>query len=107
MVGLYGVAALLLFGAVLIWVAATQRLEERLRRIVTWLVAIAGVGLFVRGAALEVILAVDLAGVRRQVGELESHWSLILWNPCFILGGILFIAAAALPLRGNRLWVSG
>lgn len=100
--GLYGVAAALLFGAVVICVAATRRLSARRRRIVTWLVTITGVGLLVRGVALQVILAADVGGVRGQLGQREANWSLILWNPWFMLGGMLFIAAAALSYGGTR-----
>jgi hypothetical protein len=33
-----------------------------------------------------------LASARPSV--LETHWSLILWNPWFVIGGILLIVAA-------------
>ena len=101
--GLYGVAAALLLGAVTVWVAATRLLSARWRRNVAWLVAVTGVGLLVRGVALQVMLAGDVGGVREQVGQLQAHWSLILWDPWFMLGGVLFLAAATLSLAGTRL----
>ncbi len=64
--------------------------------------AITGVGLLVRGVAPQVILAANVAAFVDQVGQLEEHWSLILWNPWFIFGGVLSIAAAALSLSDMR-----
>lgn len=58
------------------------------------LLAVVGVGLVLRGLALEVLLATNAAGLRANVGLLETHWSLILWNPWFVVGGALFIATA-------------
>jgi hypothetical protein len=46
-----------------------------------------------------VILAANLGGVRAQVGTLESHWSQVLWNPWFTLGGLLFLASAVPMFR--------
>lgn len=100
--GLYGVAAALLFGAVVICVAATRRLSARWCRVVAWLLLITGGGLLLRGVALQVILAGDVGGVREQVGRREACWSLILWNPWFIAGGVVFVAAAVRSVGGIR-----
>jgi len=63
------------------------------------LLAVVGVVLLLRGLALEVLLATNTAGLRANVGPLETHWGLILWNPWFALGGVLFIATA---IRASR-----
>jgi len=49
----------------------------------------------------EVLLATNTAGLRADVGPLETRWSLILWNPWFALGGALFIATAIQASRSG------
>jgi hypothetical protein len=56
----------------------------------------------VRGIALEVLLVTDIAGIRAAVGPLETRWSLILWNPWFVLGAALFIGTATQLLHRAR-----
>ena len=92
--GLYGVAVALLLAAAVIGVATIDGPHRRRRRAAVVLVGVVGAGLLLRGVALELLLATNAAGLRRQVGPLEAHWSQILWNPWFALGGILFIATA-------------
>jgi Protein of unknown function (DUF3995) len=91
--GLWGVAGLLLAGAAVIFLAATVQLSRPLRRISAWVIGVTGAVLALRGAGAEVILIAN-AGVRSALGPLETRWSLILWNPWFVLGGIVLIGAA-------------
>jgi Protein of unknown function (DUF3995) len=91
--GLYGVALMLVLAATFLGVANRVRLG-RYRGVVVGLVGLVGVVLLLRGVVLEVLLAADVAGLRTQVGPLEAHWSQMLWNPWFAVGGALFIAAA-------------
>jgi len=97
--GLYGTALLLVIGILTIAVTQSPRAARRLRRAATVLLAVVGVVLLLRGLALEVLLATNTAGLRAKVGPLETHWGLILWNPWFALGGVLFIATA---IRASR-----
>lgn len=96
--GLYGTALLLVVGILIIAVTQRPRVARRRRRAASVLLAVVGVGLVLRGLALEVLLATNAAGLRANVGRLETHWSLILWNPWFAVG-VLFIATA---LRASR-----
>ncbi|MDQ2876786.1 MAG: hypothetical protein M3Y33_19085, partial [Actinomycetota bacterium] len=63
-VGLFGVAALLLLGIAVIAIASSARLPGRPGRAARVLVAVAGTGLLIRGVALEVLLAADAGGLR-------------------------------------------
>lgn len=97
--GLYGVSLLLLVAVAVIGAASTAESPRR-RGAALVLVGVVGVILLLRGLVLEVVLAVNVAGVRAQVGPLEARWSLFLWDPWFALGGALFLATA-LQLRAG------
>jgi hypothetical protein len=73
--------------------------DSRVVRIGAWTVALVGSGLLVRGIAVEVLLAADIGGIHAAVGPLQTRWSLILWNPWFVLGGALLVATATRVLR--------
>ncbi|MDQ6848818.1 MAG: DUF3995 domain-containing protein [Actinomycetota bacterium] len=92
--GLYGVALLLLIGIVIIASTRMPRAPGGRRRAAALLPVIVGAGLAIRGIAIEVLLATDTAGLRSNLGPLETHWSLVLWDPWFAFGGMLFIATA-------------
>ena len=98
--GLWGVALLLLIGAGLgvslarPWTSGTVR---RVLRGCGWMV---GAGLLARGIVLQVALLTDTAGVASTVGNTQTAWSLGVWNPWFIIGGIVFVFAAYC-LRGT------
>jgi hypothetical protein len=96
--GLFGVAMCLVVGIGVIAVTQSSRMAERWRHAATVLVAVVGVGLAIRGVSLEVLLAMNVGGLRASVGPLETYWSLVLWNPWFALGGALFIVTA---IRGS------
>jgi Protein of unknown function (DUF3995) len=100
--GLWGVAGSLLLTAVGIVAVGTRRQDSRVARVGAWTVALAGSGLLVRGIAVEVLLAADIGGIRAAVGPLQTRWSLILWNPWFVLGGALLLATATQILRRAR-----
>lgn len=94
MAGLWGAALLLLLGAALSAALARGRPRGRLQRVAViagWLV---GTVLLARGVVLQLVLVTDAGGVASSVGPSEVHWSLILWNPWFMLGGILFLLTA-------------
>jgi Protein of unknown function (DUF3995) len=100
--GLWGVAGALLLAAVGIIVAGTRRRDSRRARAVAWAIGVIGAALLVRGIAVEVLLATDAAGIQDAVGPLETRWSLILWNPWFVLGGALFLATTTQIVRRAR-----
>jgi hypothetical protein len=97
--GLFGVAVLLLAGIGVIAAASGIRLAGRPRRVAVALLAVAGLLLLIRGAGLEILLATNSGGLRTSVGPLESRWSLALWNPWFALGGVLLIGTAVQARR--------
>jgi hypothetical protein len=96
--GLFGVAMFLVVGIGVIAATQSSRIAERWRHAATVLVAVVGVGLAIRGVALEVLLAMNVGGLQASVGPLETYWGLVLWNPWFALGGALFIVTA---IRGS------
>lgn len=100
--GLWGVAGSLLLAAGGIIAVGTRQPDSRVARIGAWTIGVVGAGLLVRGIALEVLLATDTAGIRAAVGPLETRWSLILWNPWFVLGGALFLATTTHILHRAR-----
>jgi len=92
--GLVGVAMCLVVGVGVIAVTQSSRIAERWRHAATVLLAVVGVGLAIRGVSLEVLLAMNVGGLRASVGPLETYWGLVLWNPWFVLGGALLIVTA-------------
>lgn len=89
--GLYGVAILLIAAIALLSVAAGWGGSQKWSRRAGAVVGLAGVLLFLRGVVLEVLLGLDVGGLRATVGTLQTRWSLALWNPWFALGGALFL----------------
>ncbi|WP_165914842.1 DUF3995 domain-containing protein [Nocardia alba] len=100
--GLWGVAVALLAGAVFVGVAAVGSVPRRYRRVMAWMIGLAGLVLLARGVLVEIALAVDVGGIRGEVGPHQTWWSLVLWNPWFMFGGVLFIGAG---LRIARVWL--
>lgn len=89
--GLWGVAALLLGGAVLGGVLVRARTRGMPRRLAIIAGGVIGTTLLVRGVGVELVLLLDLGGIASSVGPAQTHWSLLLWNPWFMLGGIAFV----------------
>lgn len=93
--GLCGVAALLVGGIGVLWVADGRTGSRGWTRRAVVCVGLVGVVLTLRGVVLEVLLWLDAGGLRTEVGALETRWSLVLWDPWFVLGGVLFLWTAA------------
>ncbi|MFF7411366.1 DUF3995 domain-containing protein [Streptomyces lydicus] len=97
--GLWGVGALCLLGALLAWLLARPRLRgvpALLARGLGWGVSAL---LLVRGIGIEVLLLTDATDLNTSVGVGQRAWTLALWNPWFIAGGLAFGLAT---LRSRR-----
>jgi hypothetical protein len=97
--GLWGVAVVLLAGAALGLALARPQTSGRATRLGALLGCLAGALLLLRGVAVEVVLLTDAGNVAGTVGEAQTRMSLLLWNPWFVLGGLLFVAAG---MQGRR-----
>ena len=86
--GLWGVALLLSLGAMFSLCLIQWRPRPPLRGIMLVLGYLGGAALLLRGVLMEIVLASGAGGIAASVGPLETHWSLILWNPWFAVGGI-------------------
>jgi Protein of unknown function (DUF3995) len=93
LLGLWGTALLLVAGAVLCAAMARWQPHGWRRRAVTAAGWLAGALLLARGLLLEIILPTGAGGIASSVGPAEAHWSLVLWNPWFIAGGVLVLLA--------------
>ncbi|MEU6080764.1 DUF3995 domain-containing protein [Streptomyces sp. NPDC047108] len=99
--GLWGVGTLCVLGGALGLVLALGRPRSPLVR-----AAVGGLGwavaavLSVRGVLVEVLLLTDLTGLDADIGPGQRFWTLALWNPWFVAGGITF-ALAALAFRAS------
>ncbi|BAJ31744.1 MULTISPECIES: DUF3995 domain-containing protein [Kitasatospora] len=92
--GLWGVAAACLAGAGLGVLLARAGAASRWRRAVEWAGRWVGVLLLARGALVEVLLLTDATGLDGAVSRAQRAWTLELWNPWFLAGGVLFWLAA-------------
>jgi hypothetical protein len=93
LLGLWGVALVLLLGAGYCFGLERWRLRGLPRRAVVVLGVLGGALLLIRGVLLEVVLGTGAGGVAAAVGPVQAHWSLVLWNPWFALGGVLVLLA--------------
>jgi hypothetical protein len=101
--GLWGVAIILLAAALLALWATRYPLSPTWLRVARVAAALVAIALLLRGVYVELALATDLGGVRQTVGPLETHWSLTLWNPWFILGAFCFFAlSVAIKAKANH-----
>ena len=91
--GLWGVAVVLLVGAAFGIGLTRWRFRGTLRRLVVVVGLLGGGLLVVRGLLLEVVLATGAGGVSNAVGPEQTYWSLLLWNPWFVLGGAMVLLA--------------
>ncbi|MCE7010899.1 DUF3995 domain-containing protein [Kibdelosporangium philippinense] len=91
--GLWGVGVLCLFGALI--ALGLARVSHRLLTILGWGIAVL---LLVRGIGVEVLI---LLGEAPGVSAEQKFWTLALWNPWFILGGVLFALAARRSVKGG------
>ena len=97
--GLWGVAVLLVVGAVIGVALAQRRTGGRAARFLVVLSCLGGACLLIRGLAVHIVLLTDAGGVASNVGEQQTRVSLLLWNPWFVLGGLL---VAATGIQGWR-----
>ncbi|MFC8718803.1 DUF3995 domain-containing protein [Kitasatospora sp. NPDC057198] len=99
--GLWGVGSALVVGAVLGRALARTGPTVRRGRILEWLGWATGLLLLARGVAVELLLLTDATGLEGAVSQGQRFWTLALWNPWFIAGGLSF-ALAALAYRFER-----
>ncbi|MGG2464158.1 DUF3995 domain-containing protein [Streptomyces sp. RGM 3693] len=102
-VGLWGVGTLCLAGGVLGWLLTGPRWPGVAGRAVKALGWCACTVLLVRGLAIEALLLTDAAGQRMNVSPDQRFWTLVLWNPWFLVGGLAFGLAARKFGRAERL----
>lgn len=81
---------------------AQRRIGGRAARLVIMLSSLGGALLLLRGVAVQVMLLTDAGGVASNVGEQQTRVSLVLWNPWFVLGGLLFAATGIQSWRDLR-----
>lgn len=93
---------MLLLGAVFCLGLAYLRPRGGLRRGMVVLGLLAGVALVVRGLLVEFVLFTGAGGVAAAVGPVEAYWSLILWNPWFLVGGLLLLLGTRRFRRAGR-----
>ncbi|MET7931946.1 DUF3995 domain-containing protein [Streptomyces sp. NPDC005349] len=92
-VGLWGVGMLCLVGGVLGWLLARPRPRGRAGGVIKNLGWCACAVLLVRFIAVELLLA-DTAGQEMDISPEQRLWTLVLWNPWFLVGGVVFGLAA-------------
>ncbi|MFE3647390.1 MULTISPECIES: DUF3995 domain-containing protein [unclassified Streptomyces] len=102
-VGLWGVGMLCLAGGVLGWLLTRPRWPGAAGRAVAALAWCACAVLLVRGVAVEALLLTDAAGGEVNVSADQRFWTLVLWNPWFLAGGLAFGLAARRFGRAERL----
>lgn len=92
---LWGVGGLLLVGAA-VGVALARAEVGGIRRL---LLTVLGAGialvLLARGLGIEILMLAGAYDANAALGPGQERWTLLLWNPWFVAGGIAFGAAAA------------
>jgi Protein of unknown function (DUF3995) len=74
------------------------------RRAVVVLAWLAGIGLTLYGAVLTVekaLMKLDVIDVPQSLGDDRVGWYLFFWDPLWLIGGILFLLAAASARPGK------
>ena len=99
--GLYGVALVLAGASVLGLLLAFPPRAGR-RRLLTLLGVGVGAVLVLRAVTVEVLLLSDAGYGGAAISPAQRSWALWLWNPWFLLGGVLFGMAAFAPRPGGR-----
>ncbi|MBL1108845.1 DUF3995 domain-containing protein [Streptomyces sp. 5-8] len=97
--GLWGVGALCLLGALLAWLLARSRLRGVPALLARWQGWGVSALLLARGIGVEVLLLTDTSHLSASVSVGQRAWTLALWNPWFIAGGVAFALAT---LRSRR-----
>ncbi|WP_405750488.1 DUF3995 domain-containing protein [Streptomyces sp. NBC_00012] len=93
-VGLWGVGMLCLVGGVLGRLLARPGLGGLAGRAVKALGWCVCAVLLMRGITVEVLLLTGTAGPEMDVSPEQRLWTLTLWNPWFLVGGLAFGLAA-------------
>lgn len=93
-VGLWGVGLLCLVGGALGWLLARPRPPGPAGRVVRTLGWCVCAVLLLRAVTVEVMLLADPAGREITVSPEQRMWTLLLWNPWFLVGGLVFGLAA-------------
>lgn len=93
--GMWGVGALCLLGALLARLLVRPGLLGVPARLARWAGWGVSVLLLARGIGIEVLLLTDAAYLDASVGAGQRAWTLALWNPWFIVGGLAFGLAAS------------
>ncbi|WP_079173014.1 DUF3995 domain-containing protein [Streptomyces monashensis] len=88
--GLWGVGVLCLVGGALGWLLTRPWPRGRAGRVVKALGWSVCAVLLVRGVAVEMLLLTDAAGRAVDVSPDQRLWTLVLWNPWFLVGGLVF-----------------
>lgn len=88
--GLWGVGALCLIGALLAWLLARARPRGAARRILVWLGFAVSFILTARGIGVEFLLLTNVTHLDTGVSAGQRFWTLVLWNPWFLAGGLAF-----------------
>ncbi|MCC3650568.1 DUF3995 domain-containing protein [Streptomyces sp. S07_1.15] len=91
--GLWGVGLLCLVGAAVALGLRRRGVHGRRWRALRWLGVGIGALLLTRGLLVEVLLITEVSAVG-EISAAQKFWTLALWNPWFILGGLLFVLAA-------------
>ncbi|WP_063761203.1 DUF3995 domain-containing protein [Streptomyces sp. NRRL B-1347] len=92
--GLWGVGALCVLGALLARLLARPGLEGFPALLARWLGWGVSALLLARGIGVEVLLLTGTAHLDSSVSAGQRAWTLALWNPWFIAGGLAFGLAA-------------
>ncbi|WP_433453948.1 DUF3995 domain-containing protein [Streptomyces sp. CA-142005] len=91
--GLWGVGLMCLVGAAVAIGLQRRGVHGHRWRVLRWLGVAICVLLLVRGLLVEALLIAGVSAVG-EVSAAQKFWTLALWNPWFILGGLLFGLAA-------------
>ncbi|MFD9286115.1 DUF3995 domain-containing protein [Streptomyces mirabilis] len=101
--GLWGVGALCLVGALLAWLLAQSRPPSKpARRILRYLGWGVSCILLTRGIVVEFLLLTDVTHLDTSVSAGQRFWTLALWNPWFIAGGLAFGMSVVEARRRDR-----
>ena len=101
LVGLYGVALLLVAAAGLGVLLARGPTTGGTGRVLFVLGAGVAAVLLLRAIGVELLLLTDPGYGGGDISPAQRWWSLVLWNPWFLLGGISF-GLAAVAAHGSR-----
>ncbi|WP_172381711.1 DUF3995 domain-containing protein [Streptomyces sp. MNP-20] len=105
--GLWGVGGLCLFGALLARLLdrpEPRGAPARVTRRLGWAVSAL---LLMRGVGIEVLLLTGAVHLDASVSQEQRAWTLALWNPWFIAGGLAFGRAARRSGRRPQFTRSG